>query len=334
MKHITKFSIALLAFLFITGCQHETDIFDGPSLVDQYGPFTLVEDLAVAPGQVDFANGETALFTAKFNKTVSWKLTITGRTSGAVKIIEGLSRELNADNATWDGGASSPPLFRAEMCDVSLLLPTQDSLELTTEVEALSNKVYDAVTIVDFEKDLGASLFYGNFEFELTSETGIRDDLSAGQGEKFYFFEGRDAVVANYFCGLIRIDPAFDGNTYFPTPSPDPSDVFFNTFLWHDKTPNTIAVIQFFIDSNNDGVFTDGVDQSKQLGGDFPLDHLGWKMFSHSMADIGMTEAEMAKIVTIQVLLISNLNGQPTPPLPVRFGIDFMTFSSGKPLEL
>lgn len=335
MKKIIIYSgTVLLALLVMTGCQHETDVFDGPSLIDQFGAFRLVEDLAVSQPQADFAMGESAFFTAKFNKNVNWELTITGRESGAVKLIEGLSEELTIENSLWDGGASDAPLFRTEMCDVTLLVPTEDSLLMTAEVEALSGKVYDAITLVDFEKDLGASLFFGNFEFELTAETGIKEDGMAGQGEKYYFFEGTDGVVANFFTGLIRIDPAFDGNTYFPLPNPDPSQVYFNTFLLHDKTPNTIAVVQFFIDTNNDGVFTDGVDQSKQLAGDFPLDHEGWKLYSHTMEETGITEAEMAKIVMIQVLLISNMNAQPTPPLPVRYGIDFLTFTSGQPLAL
>ncbi len=334
MKNIAKYLSILLLTLAVTACQHETDIFDGPSLVDQFGEFRLVESLAASQPQADFTNGEDVFFTAKFNKSVHWELTITGRSSGAVKFIEGLSEELNLENALWDGGASQPPLFRAEMCDVTLLLPTADSMLMTAEVEALSGKVYDAITLVDFEKDLGSSLFLGNFEFELSGETGVRADLAAGQGEKFFLFEGTDGVVSNFFCGLIRIDAQFDGNTYFPTPSPDPADVYFNTFLWHDKTPHTIAVVQFFIDTNNDGKFTDGVDQSRQLAGDYPLDHEGWKMVSNSMEEIGLTAAEMAKIVTIQVLLISNKNTQPNPPLPVRFGIDFLTFTSGKALEL
>jgi hypothetical protein len=335
MKNLIKFSLLFLAIGFMTSCQHDTDVPDGPSLITQYGPFTLLEDLAKSQDQVDFANGESVFFTARFNKSVNWELTITGRTSGAVKVIEGLSSDLDAATASWNGSATEPPLFRAEMCDVQLLVPTEDSLLLTTEVEVLSGRNYDdAVTMVDFETDLGSSLFFGNFEFELTAETGVRDDMIAGQGEKFYFFEGTDGVVDNFFCGLIRIDPAFQGNTYFALPSPDPSEVYFNTLIWHDKTPHTIAVIQFFIDTNNDGVFTDGVDQSKQLAGDFPLDHEGWKLFSHTMAETGMTEAEMAKIVTIQVLLISNKNAQPTPPNPVRYGIDFMTLTSGQPLEL
>lgn len=334
-KIVIYIGTVLAAMLLTTSCQHETDPFDGPSLIDQFGAFRLVDSLAVSQEQADFATGENIVFTASFNKNVNWELTITGRESGAVKLIEGFSGELDMDNANWDGGASDAPLFRAEMCDVTLLVPSEDSLLLTTEVEALSGKSYDdAIIALDFETDLGASYVLGNFEFEFSGETGIKDDGMAGQGDKYFFFEGTDNVVANFFCGLIRVDPGFGGNTYFPTPSPDPADVYVNFFIWHDKTPHTIAVINYFIDTNDDGVFTEGVDQARKLAGDFPLDHIGWKMFSHTMADMGMTAEEMEKIVTIEIVLISNMNGQPNPPQPVRYGIDFITFTSGQPLEL
>ncbi|MEL7343166.1 MAG: hypothetical protein AAGM67_21965, partial [Bacteroidota bacterium] len=87
-------------------------------------------------------------------------------------------------------------------------------------------------------------------------------------------------------------------------------------------------------DTNGDGAFTDGTDQSFQLEGDFPLSHTGWQLFSHTMAEVGMTQAQIEEIVCIQVLLISDRNAQPTPPEPVRFGIDFMTFTQDQPLQL
>jgi hypothetical protein len=334
MKKGTLYLLSLLGLLFLAGCQHETDFFDGPSIVDQYGDFRLVESLAVSQPQVDFANGEKVFFTAQFNKNVNWELTITGTESGSRKVITGLSRELNAENTSWDGGTTAAPLFRAEPCEVTLLVPSADSLLLSTTVETLSGKLYDAITLVDFETDPGASLFFGNFEFELANTTGIQDDIPAAQGEKYYLFEGNDNVVPNFFAGLIRIDATVGGNTYFPVPDPDPAQVYFNTFLWHDRTPYTIAVIVFYIDTNNDGVFTEGVDQSRQLEGDYPLNHEGWRLFSHSMADLGMTSDEMEKLVTIEIVLISDMNSQPTPSLPVRFGIDYLNFTAGQPFAL
>jgi len=104
--------------------------------------------------------------------------------------------------------------------------------------------------------------------------------------------------------------------------------------MYSDGGPHGIAVIQFVFDTNNNGQFDDGVDQTFQLEGDFPLNWVGWRHIKHSMADVNMSQAQLEKLVSIRVLLISDKNAQPTPPLPVDFGIDYMIFTQGAPLEL
>ena len=104
--------------------------------------------------------------------------------------------------------------------------------------------------------------------------------------------------------------------------------------MFADGGPHGIAVIQFVYDSNDSGAFEDGQDQTFQIDGDYPLGFEGWRHINHTMADIGMTEEEVSKIVAIRALLISDLNSQPDPPLQVDFGLDFLTFTSGGPLEL
>jgi hypothetical protein len=47
-----------------------------------------------------------------------------------------------------------------------------------------------------------------------------------------------------------------------------------------------------------------------------------------------ITQAELEKLVAIRLLLISDMNSQPNPPLQVTYGIDYMTFTQGGPLEL
>ncbi|MEL6589896.1 MAG: hypothetical protein AAFQ68_07450 [Bacteroidota bacterium] len=322
------------AGLLLTACQHETDPFDGPSLIDRFGDFRISTDLAASNSTVDFSSNERVHFTAQFSKNIQWTLKITGKESGAVKIIEGFDRELTADNSRWNGTTTELPLFRNEDCLVELIIPEEDSLTTSVEISVTGTRTYEGSPITGFEEDLGTNLFFGNFEFELTGLTGRRNDIPAGEGEYFYFFEGTDNVVANFFVGLIQIFPSVNGETYFSMPTTIPEESYFNFFLWGDGTPNTIAVIQFFTDSNGDGSFTDGVDQSFQLEGDFPLAHTGWQAFSHTMADVGMTQSELEELVAVQVLLISNLNGQPNPPEPVRFGLDFMTFTQDQPLQL
>lgn len=329
------FTLLLFIGVLFVSCQHETDPFDGPSLVDRFGSFQLKTGIEASRNTVDFSANEGVFFTAEFSKNISWLLRITGKESGAVKEIEGFDNNLNQANAAWNGTTTELPFFKIEDCLVELIIPEEDSLTSTTEISVSGARVYEGSLITDFEEDLVTpDFFFGNFEFELSNLTGRRNDIPAAQGDYFYFFEGNDNVVSNFFVGLIQIFPSVNGETYFSMPTTIPENSHFNFFLYHDGTPNTIAVIQFFTDTNGDGEFTDGVDQSFQLEGDFPLSHNGWQAYNHTMAEVGMSETQLSQLVAIQILLISNKNSQPNPSEDVRFGIDFLTFTQDQPLEL
>jgi len=133
------------------------------------------------------------------------------------------------------------------------VIPSEDSLRLFDTLEVVGLKTYEGSLFTDFEEDLGANLFFGNFEFELTGQTRRRDDFPAGQGDWSYYFEGTDDVVPNFFCGLVDISAQVTGQTFIPMPTTDPADVFFNAFLYTDGGPHGIAVIQFIFDSNESG---------------------------------------------------------------------------------
>jgi hypothetical protein len=336
MKKVLQVSLPILAagLLLLAGCQHDTDEFDGPFLVDRFGEFMVIDSLSVDRASVDFSAGESVNFAAQFNKRVDWFVVITGKESGAVKIIEGFDNTLSSSNAKWEGGTTELPFFREESCTVELIIPEADSLTMTAEVEVLGTRNYEGNVFTDFETDLGANVFFGNFEFELTNQTGRQNDGLSAEGDWYYRFEGTDDVVPNFFVGLINIDSEVTGQDYAPMPTPDPADCFFNCFIYADGGPHGIAVIQFVIDSNDSGAYEEGTDQTFQIEGDYPLNWVGWQHIFHPMSELGMTAEDMAKLVTIRVLLISDMNSQPEPPLQVDFGIDYMTFTAGQELKL
>ncbi len=330
MKRIALSYIVLFSLLI--GCQPDKDVFDGPSLINRFGEFQLLDSLSVSEPEVDFSTGETVFFSADFSKSIAWVLRITGQNSGAVKLIEGFDSELNLDNATWNGTTTSLPFFNAEPCVAELIIPEEDSLTVSVPLTVTGRRTYEGNLVTGFETDLGSGFFLGDFEFEFEGQTGIRSDIPAGEGDRFFYLEGTDDVVANFFVGLMRIFPSVNGNTYFNLPTTVPDNAYFNFMLYGENTPNTIAVVQLFTDANGNGTFEEGGDQSFQLEGDFPVNFSGWQLKSFTLGEIGMNEQQASEIVAIQVLLISNLNGQPSPPLPVKYGIDYLTFTSGEPL--
>ncbi len=330
--------LAVFAFLGVllfgtAACSHETGIVDGPLLVDRFGDFFQVQPLTLDRTTVDFAAGEQVAFSAQFNKQVEWLIQITGTESGAVKRITSFGNELNSENASWDGGTTTLPFFKQERAIVELIIPEADSLTTTAEVDILSPKTYEGVLAVDFEAPAGDNIFFGNFEFELTGESGRSMEVPAAQGDWFYLLRGTDNVVPNFFAGLIDIQGSITGSTYFPVPTTVPEDLYFNMFLYSDGSPYTIAVVQLVFDSNDTGAFEDGQDEAIPFG-DIPVDWEGWQHFYKPLSELGMTEAQVQKIVAIRVLLISDLNAQPDPPEQVDYGIDYLVFTAGNPLEL
>lgn len=323
-----------LVLMLVLGCDHDTDSFDGPFLVDRFGEFELLEPLMSSRDAVDFGAGERVFFTASFNKRLNVVLEITGQESGAVKRFELFTNALTNENALWKGGTTDLPLFREELCDVRLIIPEEDSLTYELEVEVLGRREYGGVLFTDFEDDPGDNFFLGNFEFELTPETRRQDDGGSAEGEWYYFFQGTDDVVPNFFVGLLDMKSAITGQTYVPVPTTSPEDLYFNCFMRSDGGDFGIAVLQFVYDSNDSGDFEDGQDQTFQIEGDFPLTWRGWRQINHTMAEVGMNEEQVSKIVAIRALLISNLNSQPTPPIPVQYGLDYLVFTEGQPLEL
>ena len=60
-----RFLLAILLPLCLLGCKTD-DIFEGPSLNDLYGSFSLIYPFDIADRDVDFAQGEQTFFTAQF----------------------------------------------------------------------------------------------------------------------------------------------------------------------------------------------------------------------------------------------------------------------------
>jgi hypothetical protein len=330
----TGYAALFLLIGFTAGCDHVTDS-EGPNLIDRFGDFFVVDSLMASESEVDFADGDVVTFTARFNKQVAWVLEITGQESGAVKRIEGFSNELTAENTLWSGGITDLPLFKTEPVDVALLIDDETADTLRTTVEVITPRTYDATVAADFEQP-SPSIVLGNFEFEFDlTATGRSAEVPPAQGDFFYLLRstGGPVVADPFFIGLVSINASVTGETYFPVPTTVPEELFFNAFIYSFGTPNTIAVVQLAVDTNGTGAYEDGQDATFSIL-DQPVEGEGWQTFSAPLSTTEITQAQTEEIVAIRVLLISDDNAQPSPPLPVEFGIDYINFTAGGPLQL
>jgi hypothetical protein len=324
-------TLVVLTGLSLTGCDHVTEPA-GPSLIDRFGEFSLVDSLAANREAVDFPAGESVVFTARFNKRVDWVVEITGDSSGAVKRIEGFSNELTAENARWQGGTTDLPLFRSEPVSVALLIDDPGADTLRTSLEVVTPREYPGDVVTGFEDDDEANVTVRDFEFELDPASGRSTEVPAAEENAFFLLRGTDTVVDNFFVGLAEITSTSDDG-YFAVPTTVPENLFFNAFLYNFGSESTIAILEIVVDANDNGDFDDGTDLTFGSG-DIILEEPGWIPFSRSVAEFGLTQEQAERIVAIRPVLISDNNTQPTPREPVDFGIDYITFTAGGPLEL
>lgn len=342
-RSVAAVSLALAIGLGVAGCDHNTE-FDGPNLTDRFGPFTPLDPVAADRSSVDFAAGEQVVFSGSFNKQVNWVLEITGQESGAVKRIEGFSTELNASNAVWNGGTTELPFFKDEPVVAALFVPEEQSDTSRVSLTVATPRTYPGNVVADFEGGDAISLL--NPEFEFDDPFGFSSEVTPAQGDGFYLLRGTDDVVANnFFIGLITIRPP-GGAGMFDVPTDIADQLYLNLFLYDFGTPNTIPVVEVVVDGNGTGRYEDGQDIIVPIGSDveFPniaagLANEGWNAYSEPASSFGafgagLTDAQTQQIVAIRVVLISDANAQPTPPLQVEYGVDYITFTAGGPLEL
>lgn len=290
-----KISIFVLLGLFlVTACTKNTEEFDGPSIEEIFSEFTVLEDLQVNRDSIDFANGQVAVFTAEFNKTVDWTLTITGAQTGAVKIIEGTSRKLDASNATWNGSVTDFPMFNLENCMAELSI--QDETDtLTVGTKIISRRNLDGFIVADFETGElpGWTKFIqsgADMNFQITT------DSDAPEGDSYLNMAG--TVNWDYLIGLYDFNATAYGtgtDVVFPLNS-NPDAVYFNFLLYGVANTNqSIVLFQLTEDENEDGTFDANNEDQYDL--EVKVDWVGWRLISVKYSD-----------------LTSLVNGQPATP--------------------
>jgi hypothetical protein len=327
MKHI--FSILILATV-LSSCERDMST-EGPSLFDIYGDFSVKQALDVSNRSVDFAAGETTTFTAEFSKSVNWELTITGNTSKAKKVITGFSKELDYETALWDGSTTVFPMFKQEACSVELFIPS-DSVTLTETLAVKTVKTNEGFLISDFETGINPN--WDNF-----FQSGVNFSTStdgAPQGNSFYNMSG--TCGWDWLIGMVNIPASAYGSPTFVELPENGDKVYFNVLLnLPEGITNAKLLIRFKEDDNNDGVFSDGIEDEYTLWFD-DLDY-GWQQISVKYSDLlagGENAAEPKGngvhnpnlLSIIDILLLAD----PSTGFS-QVDMDYMIFTENEPLN-
>lgn len=309
MKYLSP--IAFFSLLILSGCKTE-DEFDGPSLNDLYGQFTVVQGLTATNYDIDFSAGESTTFEATFSKNIAWTLQIQGLQSGAVKKIEGFSNLLNTDNATWNGTTTDLPMFKAEECAVQLTFQNEtDTLRDTVSVSAA--RINEGFLISDFES--GTNPGWNSFvQSGANMSFAVQSAEQAAQGNNYFNIGG--IVNWDWLIGLINMPATAYGAAHYPL-SENPEIEYFNTMIYKpEELSNGIMLFQFMEDDNLDGVYTQGSEDMFSI--EVHMDKNGWGQYGIQYADlatlingqpstdIGNGVREPHKLYQISALFLAN----------------------------
>lgn len=267
-KFIVGFGAIVSIALAIVSCKKYPDTV-GPTYYSAKPDFAVTNNsfgiksaVAGSTEQIDFTEASGHFFEAEFNQKVDWTLKITGKTSGAYKIIKGSSSKIDASNTNWRGGHSGTFFFRkGETCQAVLSFLGSDYV---ISDEFVMNKVFnfnrfeDGIILVnscDFE--VGAvgtatNKFPKQFAFiEASNIKGVNkiyDFEGAGsvEGSKCYYLAntpnstGKEQCDAtNYFGGAIQ-HRYFGANSQtgrpnFLTSWTNPDEIWVNVYIYGNE---------------------------------------------------------------------------------------------------
>ncbi len=263
MNKILQYSIFAFALLFAS-CKHEETT--GPRLVNLFAEFTVAEPLTLSSATPDFSAGPL-IIKAKFDKYVSWKLSITGKQTKATKVFTGSSPEMDI---VWNGLSSNVPFFGLEACDVALSYPNFPERmpeTATFTIKGVADPDKEGIIITDFKVSKVQDTYTGNFsdttkwmsDFNATSTASLNPTpadgspylISSGTG-------GADPYVDQLNIYANASDKAY--GKYWPLVN-DPNRVYFNVMVYSSLLDTyKDASIQFIFNEEGGNTATAVVD--------------------------------------------------------------------------
>jgi|GEM_PF-2726111 len=314
MKKLTQFILGFSSLLFaVSSCSKETL---GPDIVGLYSPATIIDSLKKSQPNVDFSKDETVYFTAKFEKTTDWLLTLKGNTSGAVKTFTGVSSSLDVSNARWTGYANTVPSFQKENITATLTFKhTTDTLKTTITTTGLRNLDKDGVLVTNFSSFKFVHS-WANDPVNQNCDWAYADKLyngfpkadggayctMMGHPWKNDFNNDKIHPVTNPYVNYLDIKASkadFNYVDYFPLPA-DSNRVYFSLMVYGTGTPNTRLLVNF-MEENIDARYAD-----------IKITWTGWKLLTFQYAELLdkiTTKNQPDKVNQVSFILLNSKTG-------------------------
>ncbi len=280
--------------LILVACKKYKQEFYGPALGIAPSDFT-ASALSVSNTNPNFVS-QTVYFKSTFNATVRWTLTLTGQTSGAIKILSGVSNALDANTAVWNGSTDTLKQFRkTETVNASLaVLGWKDTLHTSLTVGSEKNRgnvlgTFENITVDQVAKNWqDATGLWWFFSFE-TNELDVCDkiaDPTTPNGTYALHLAGHDAN-SSYYIGQAGLSAPSGVFNFGPTVL---KDFYFNIYIkgcGSAANKDYKLVMQAYEDDNLNGVLTYNGDEDKYTY-TISLMYDGWKLHRIPYASFGL----------------------------------------------
>lgn len=300
MKSKAGILVIILIYLGIAvSCHRSKESFVGNQYVAATKDFYVKKDSFVANTTTADFGTANVYFNADFSNDVTWFITIKGLSSGAVRKVTGLSYNLNAQNAIWNGGHDDLNFFQVGEYAVAELTFLGSSIVLRDTIFIQHAKRYNDQGVVlgnngvsgDLDGFEGTFRFHNNLQWTYGSYSDgpvppayELDNFNSGkesidslvpqfQGKIAATLAGTDNNHSYFVGGLKRVLTLAEYNSI----PHDPDSVYVNIFLYGKNDPHSYINYSFEESDNDSTVHVDSKDDTYTY--QFSLNHSGWKLF-------------------------------------------------------
>jgi len=329
-------------------------------LVGIYGPVTITQPLAVSTPSVNFATGGQVFFTAKFQNSAVWTITIT-EPNGAKKTINGISKEINAENSTWVGTADVLPEFIVGTVTATLSFQNDPSVTNNTSFSVTGKHISgnsSDVLVSDFVVEKGYCYCALCPTCDIPPGNWARDFPKFNNTESVYGYpDGNPYLImgdtshpyntnsarpwqgnGSPYVDIVTISPRnsqINYGTYYPLYA-DPTKVYFNIMVYNTGTPTWLEISFYEVEP----VVKNGTAKPDRHLTIKP-DWVGWKLISVKYSDLipnsndAIGNIQPQKITDIQIVMLSNLSpSDPAMPnTPIKTALDHIIFTHNAPYQ-
>jgi hypothetical protein len=308
MKNLIYLTLLLTLSIFI-GCKHEDTI--GPQIADLTVPFNVATPLAVSNNNPDFSTGTTNI-TAKFDKPAAWKITITGKTSKAMKVFTGSTPDMNV---VWNGAADNLPFFGMEECNVVLSFPNFPDKPVQSTVvtiKGLTDPDKGGIIITNCKLSKIKDSEYKDSTYWMSDypqTTTINTNPTSADGNPYIVMQGAGQNATNPYVDFLSIYPIASDKPYgefWPLPT-DPTRVFFN-ILVYGSLKDTAS---HYSDASLNILFN---EQNGNQGKITIIPNWeGWRLLSFNYSKLTFTKTDRPQANKIRYIQFVLLTTKPAP---------------------